>query len=66
MFRRNELRNLPYGRIDVRHLFADLPLDVLQASVSGLCVVAGRNKLTALQFTVSNQAYLVQHSNKSE
>jgi hypothetical protein len=54
MYRSNELKNMPYGQIDVSHLFTDLPFDTLQASISGLCLVTGRNVLTSLQFTVTD------------
>jgi hypothetical protein len=54
MYCSNELKNVPYGQIDVSHLFTDLPLDTLQASISGLCLVTSRNVLTLLQFMVTN------------
>jgi hypothetical protein len=54
MYCSNELKNLLYGQIDVQHLFADLPFDTLQASISGLCLVTGQNVLTSLQFTVTD------------
>jgi hypothetical protein len=53
MYHSDELKNVPYGQIDVRHLFTDLPFDTLQASISGLCLVTGRNIITLLQFTVT-------------
>jgi hypothetical protein len=55
MYRNNQLMGLPYGQIDVSHVFADLPFDVLQVSISGLCLVTGQNKLNASQFTVDDQ-----------
>jgi hypothetical protein len=55
MYPNNKLMNLPYGRIDVSHVFADLPFDVLQALISGLCLVTGQNRLNTSQFTVTAQ-----------
>jgi hypothetical protein len=52
MFQGRELKRIPYGQIDVSHVFEDLPFDVLQVSISGFCLVYGRNKINPRHFAV--------------
>jgi hypothetical protein len=53
MFQGGVIKPTPYGQIDASHLFADLPFDTLQVSISGLAHCYGHNILTTRQIEVS-------------